>query len=1028
MVGIFKTSFFSKIKLPELQTKKLLIHFTFVAFLLITFVDPISSQSSLAFQADSLNYCGYYKQEVEVRKQILSSQSGDTIQNDINYVLFKIASYYAGDESITVKEWEAMYEDIIQTYLQCNQNAKGKVAVEVGFLMADKAIEEDRAEDALRLLRTLATCTQGKGLNTAGLNLRIAQILQRNLNLNFEAIPYYQKAIEGFEANGFQNHYIKALAYNDLAYTYGLCGIQKEVQPNYEKATEIWTKNYPNDFDMNITAYNNALEAAIDYGDKSKAAQYDSALRNYYSTNVQTTNEQKKQINSDAAIFDAKALYYLSAIRYDAFNYNPTKIQASLEAQESLFGSASETLKKGSINKLLSSYDNACGAFYSNENFTQALFYNQKIEKLSSTGFYAMKSAANKALIYYYSNRNALSLDFTNQSLDKIQKNTKSISFLTLTTLKAENLALMGCYDEAMIILDTMFAGYFNHPISIDSIKTNDFGDSNNSGIINVLVHTGLIFKNKYLHDGRQTTDLHKVKHIYGLAVELFEAYYQKGIFNPSLDRLLTSIKDGLLFPYRYSGGSQNDLIATVNAIENISSQHLWKHFISKYSDNLTSNKKLLSHRNKIAIELSSFSSINEKDPAQTTKEDSLEVLLSKIDQQLARENPNYLAFQEREFQLVDLQKSLEAHQTLVRYYATDSSTYACKITKDHIQFYYLGESDSLNTWVKKYYKQITAIDFNYSASAHKLYQLLIQPLGIQQGQNVVFIPEKTLSQCPFESLLDQNEKPFGLSHIVSYAHSLKFVKPLNQNKSSKIRKNKFETFLSGFAPTYNTNKNFNRGQNGALLFNEEEVKNIANIYQQSQVFNAEKASKNNFLNSLGTSNIHHLAMHSVVDTLDYEQSSLVFDKGEKLYFYELYALNFPTELVVLSACNTGFGQYLDGEGMMSLSRALCYAGAKASIHSLWQVSDKETSKLMLYFYQYLKKGHPKDESLSLAKQQFLKENPMKTHPFYWSAFVVNGDISPISNGGNIFYLSAIAILTLLIYLIYQKISKSKLA
>jgi len=79
----------------------------------------------------------------------------------------------------------------------------------------------------------------------------------------------------------------------------------------------------------------------------------------------------------------------------------------------------------------------------------------------------------------------------------------------------------------------------------------------------------------------------------------------------------------------------------------------------------------------------------------------------------------------------------------------------------------------------------------------------------------------------------------------------------------------------------------------------------------------------------------------------------------------------------------------------------LNYAGVKSLVHSLWQVPDKETAELMGYFYQYLSDGLSKDLALSEAKRQFIKKNPLKSHPYYWSGFILNGDVSSLSKPQN---------------------------
>lgn len=101
---------------------------------------------------------------------------------------------------------------------------------------------------------------------------------------------------------------------------------------------------------------------------------------------------------------------------------------------------------------------------------------------------------------------------------------------------------------------------------------------------------------------------------------------------------------------------------------------------------------------------------------------------------------------------------------------------------------------------------------------------------------------------------------------------------------------------------------------------------------------------------------------------------------------------------MVLSACNTGMGELENGEGLMSLSRALTYAGVRSSVYSLWEVPDEETAEIMLSFYEHLKSGYSKVEALALAKRDFLANNPLKNHPFFWAGFVINGNTDSLSD------------------------------
>ncbi len=101
------------------------------------------------------------------------------------------------------------------------------------------------------------------------------------------------------------------------------------------------------------------------------------------------------------------------------------------------------------------------------------------------------------------------------------------------------------------------------------------------------------------------------------------------------------------------------------------------------------------------------------------------------------------------------------------------------------------------------------------------------------------------------------------------------------------------------------------------------------------------------------------------------------------------------TELVVLSACETGLGEVWTGDGLYGLRRALTVAGARSQVMSLWRVSDDATADLMVEFYRRLARGEGRSEALRNAGLAFLRSSD-HAHPYYWASFVSIGDWTPL--------------------------------
>jgi CHAT domain-containing protein/Flp pilus assembly protein TadD len=110
------------------------------------------------------------------------------------------------------------------------------------------------------------------------------------------------------------------------------------------------------------------------------------------------------------------------------------------------------------------------------------------------------------------------------------------------------------------------------------------------------------------------------------------------------------------------------------------------------------------------------------------------------------------------------------------------------------------------------------------------------------------------------------------------------------------------------------------------------------------------------------------------------------------LQAWEIFeGVRIDADLVTLSACDSGLGKEMGGEGLIGLTRAFLYAGARSVLASLWKVEDGSTATLMKHFYGYLKAGHTKDESLRLAQLEMIRSSNL-SHPGDWAAFELIGD------------------------------------
>lgn len=354
--------------------------------------------------------------------------------------------------------------------------------------------------------------------------------------------------------------------------------------------------------------------------------------------------------------------------------------------------------------------------------------------------------------------------------------------------------------------------------------------------------------------------------------------------------------------------------------------------------------------------------------------------------------------------------KLQDQKQSLIEYFTGDSIVYALFLSPGQQQLlripYRSYGKDTKNLLTLCADKSLLNQYYDcYETVAYQLYDKLIKPLKIPEGRVIVSLDDHFI---PFEALLsDSLDKSSFLArkYIFSYVHSMRvMMKKINLPTVAE------HTFL-GIAPSA-YNRNFKLA---VLPGADQSLGNIVRYFKTSRLIINGAATRAGFLDHLNRYQIVQIYAHAAADSTKKEPVLYLADSTVSLS--EIQKLSFPhTELVVLSACNTGVGYHAEGEGVFSLARAFMTAGVPCTVTNLWQVDHKTTYQLTELFYKYLQKGLPKDEALNQAKLDFLQENDQLYNlPYFWAATIVLGNTDGIQHPPlHIFLITGMATILLM--------------
>lgn len=403
----------------------------------------------------------------------------------------------------------------------------------------------------------------------------------------------------------------------------------------------------------------------------------------------------------------------------------------------------------------------------------------------------------------------------------------------------------------------------------------------------------------------------------------------------------------------------------------------------------------------------------------------------------LESDYPDYrqLKLADNSVELAELQKQIKDGTQLRMYMLGQELVYIVCITNSRFEINTAPMCKNLADTVRLYRNSMTQSSqkalIDFSRLSKSLYKTLFPDSIADDIKTLVVVPDGALNQIPFESL---NAGNVGSStdyvnfdflikkYSVSYAYSATlYYRDIARDKGKNsagwlgmapvFTKGKYQgiELNSKFGKkdkTYNDLQLVNDDKLSALASSEGEVRSIYTMFNnqsiKSQAYLWGCANKQNFCNdSIVKVKYIHLATHGFVNSENPELSGIQLSpmvgdaQNGVLYSNDVYAMKLNCDLLVLSACETGLGKIMKGEGIVGLSRAFLYAGASNLMVSLWKVSDNSTSKLMVEFYrQMLDKnnaGLTYAELLQKAKQLLLLDK-VYSRPYFWAPFIVIGD------------------------------------
>jgi CHAT domain-containing protein len=284
---------------------------------------------------------------------------------------------------------------------------------------------------------------------------------------------------------------------------------------------------------------------------------------------------------------------------------------------------------------------------------------------------------------------------------------------------------------------------------------------------------------------------------------------------------------------------------------------------------------------------------------------------------------------------------------------------------------------------------------------------------ALEGHSDLIIVPDGVLYYVPFEALLTEPAKgrsyrdlPYLLRrYSIAYVPSASVLAGLREPRQEPAQASRRQ--VAAFAPfilpevakaSREATRDGSQPGFGTLPASRREVSEITGLYSGAALsFVGNAATEAAFKHDPGVASARrlHLATHAQINEAQPELSALIFKPGDGEDGYldvrEIFSLKLSADLAVLSACETGLGKEVTGEGLIGLTRAFFYAGVPSLVVSLWNVVDGPTPDLMRDFYKGMDQFNDKSRALQSAKLAMVAQGTY-AYPTYWASFILLGE------------------------------------